>query len=77
MGKRFVGGIFCLSSAILFSSRYIAAAIFMSGISSWNSGLFEAGLESVGTPLFLLSVASLGIGLAYLVWAEISENRKI
>lgn len=76
MGKRSVGAIFCLISAILFSSRYIAAAIFMSGISSWNSELFEAGLEYVGTPLFVLSLASLGVGLGYLVWAEISESKK-
>lgn len=77
MEKRFVGAIFCLSSAILFSSRYIAAAIFMSGVSSWSPDLFNAGLQYVGKPLFLLSIVSLFIGVVYLAWAEILEIRKV
>lgn len=77
MGKRFVGAIFCLVAAILFSSRYIAAAVFMSSVASWNNQLFASGLEYVGSPLLTLSVISFIAGILYLVWAELSDkNRK-
>lgn len=76
MNKRGTGAIFCLIAAILYAARYLAAAIFMSGISSWNSNLFENGLEYVGSSLLTLSVVSLIIGIAYLIWAEIEEQKK-
>lgn len=75
MGKRGVGAIFCLIAAILFSARYIAAAIFMSGVSSWDKALFTVGLEYVGSPLVTLSIVSFIIGIGYLVWAEVSEKK--
>jgi hypothetical protein len=76
MGKRAVGAILCLTAGILFSARYLAAAIFLSGASSWDSGLFAAGLEYVGTPLRTLSIISLLVGVIYLVWAEVSDKKK-
>lgn len=75
MGKRGVGAIFCLIAAILFSSRYIAAAVFMSGLVSWNEELFAVGLKYVGSPLKTLSIVSFIIGTGYLVWAEVSEKK--
>lgn len=74
MGKRGVGAIFCLIAAMLFSTRYIAAAIFMSGVSSWDSILFGAGLQYVGIPLLTLSIVSGVVGVAYLVWAEMEKK---
>ena len=74
MGKRGTGSVFCLIAAILFSTRYLAAAIFVSGVSSWNAALFAAGLEYVGTPLLVLSALSLIVGGGYLVWAEIDRR---
>lgn len=74
MGKRFVGGIFILSAALLFIARYIAAAIFMSGVSSWSAELFSVGLEYIGAPLLVLSVISFLIGVFYLLWAEFSDK---
>jgi hypothetical protein len=76
MNKRGTGAVFCLIAAILFASRYITAAIFMSGVSSWSSGLFGAGLQYVGTPLNTFSIISLIVGIGYLLWAEISEMKK-
>ena len=76
MTKRSVGVIFCLISALLFSTRYISAAIFMSNISSWDSELFAAGLEYVGSPLLTFSIISLIVGVFYLIWGEMSEKRK-
>ena len=51
MNNKGVGAVFCLISAILTSARYIAAAIFMSNVTSWDSTLFQAGLSYVGAPL--------------------------
>lgn len=48
MENKIVGAIFCFMSAVLISARYISAAIFMSGVVSWNATLFAAGLECVG-----------------------------
>lgn len=75
MGKRGVGAIFCLIAAILFSARYIAAAVFMSGVSSWDEALFAVGLKYIGSPLLTLSIVSFIIGIGYLVWAEVSEKK--
>lgn len=76
MNKRGTGVIFCLIAAILYASRYLAAAIFMSGVVSWDADLFKAGLEYVGPSLLICSVISLVIGCAYLIWAEIEAAKK-
>lgn len=76
MNKRTTGVIFCLIAAMLFSCRYISAAIFMSGILTWSNELFNAGLEYIGSPLLVLSILSLICGAVYLVWAEIGEPKK-
>lgn len=74
MNKRGTGTAFILIAALLFISRYIAAAIFGSGVASWNEDLFSAMLGYVGTPLLILSIISLILGIGYLVWAEISKK---
>lgn len=76
MSRRTAGVMFCLIAAILCAARYIAAAIFMSGVSSWDRKLFAVGLEYVGTPLQTLSIISLIIGIAYLVLAEFPDRFK-
>ena len=75
MSKRGVGALFCFVSAILFSTRYVAAAIFMSGATSWDESLFSAGLEYVGSPLLVLSIISLVVGIAYLAWEELGKKK--
>lgn len=74
--KRGTGVIFCFIASLLFAARYITAAIFMSGVSSWDSMLFTAGLEYQGYGLLVFSVISLIIGMIYLVWAEIEERKR-
>lgn len=74
MNKRGTGVAFIAIAALLFISRYIAAAIFGSGVASWNEDLFAAMLGYVGTPLLILSIISLIFGIGYLVWAEISKK---
>lgn len=73
MGKRFVGAIFCLISAILFASRYVATALFLSSTTAYDKELFEAVLENVGDNLLWMSIISLIVGIIYLIWAEVKD----
>lgn len=75
MNRRGTGTIFCLISAILFSTRYISAAIFSSNVSSWDAELFSHMLSYVGNTLTTLSIVSLVVGIAYLLVAEILEEK--
>ncbi|MCR8744228.1 hypothetical protein [Romboutsia lituseburensis] len=70
MNRRGTGAIFCLISAILYSTRYISAAIFGSNLSSWDEQLFFNMLSYVGGTLTTLSIISLVIGVGYLILAE-------
>lgn len=76
MNKRGTGFGFCFIAAMLFLGRYLTAAIFGSGINSWNSKLFDAMLQYVGTDLFFISLIALIVGVIYLVRAEIEERTK-
>lgn len=76
MNKRGTGAIFCLIAGLLFSARYITAAIFMSNVASWDSVLFAAGLEYQGNSLLIFSGISFVLGVIYLVWGEIEDRRK-
>ena len=73
-----IGAVFCLISAILISAKYISAAIFMSGVNTWDATLFAAGLGYVGPFLSIASVALI-VGLLFLgygVYEEIGKNKK-
>lgn len=72
MSRRTVGILFCCIAAFLYGTRYLCAAIFGQGVSSWNSDLFRAMLEYVGGNFVTLSIISLIIGILYLAWAEMS-----
>ena len=73
--KRGTGAIFCLTAGILFSARYIAAAVFMSGVTRRNAELFKVGLEYVGSPMLILSIISMVVGIAYLIAGELEDRR--
>lgn len=74
MNRRATGTVFCLIAALLYSVKYISAAIFGSNITSWNAGLFNAMLEYMGNGLNYISLLSLITGIIYLVIAELSES---
>ncbi len=84
MNKRAAGVAFVFIAAFLFLGRYVVAAIYMSGTSSWDAEFFSNGLEYVGTPLLILSIISLVVGCIYLFFAEtehwkddeLAENEK-
>lgn len=69
MENKIVGAIFCFMSAILISARYISAAIFMSGVVSWDATLFAAGLEYVGPFLPVAAGVAFIIGILFLGYA--------
>ncbi|MCG9479752.1 MAG: hypothetical protein K9H14_06025 [Actinomycetia bacterium] len=75
MNRRFTGVIFCFISSFLFSARYITAAIFANGITSWNKELFESMLQYTGNALLVISIISLATGVIYLIAGEF-EGRK-
>jgi len=73
MSKRGTGVAFIAIAAFLFSAKYISAAIFGSGVLSWNKELFNAMLSNVGSPLSICSIVALIIGVAYITWGEYEE----
>ena len=76
MNNKGVGAIFCLISAILASARYIAAAIFMSNVTSWDSSLFQAGLSYVGSPLKVAAIVALIAGICFLGYGLLQDLKK-
>ena len=73
MGRRAAGVGLCFIAAFLYSSRYITAAIFGSGVSSWSAELFDTMLQYVGNSITTLSIIALAAGIVYLVLAEIRK----
>lgn len=79
MNNKGVGSIFCLISAILISAKYIAAACFMSNLTTKDTSWFAEGLSYVGPLLSILSVLALIIGLFFLgygIYQDIKNNKK-
>ncbi len=78
MGRRITGLVFIAIAAFLFSVRYLAAAIYGAGVTVNNqlSGeTFKLSLSHIGEPVRILSIISLVIGVIYLAWAELKENK--
>jgi hypothetical protein len=76
MNNKGTGAVFCLIAAILAAARYIAAAVFMSNVTSWNAELFQCGLNYVGSPLKIMAVISLIVGIVFLVLGVCQDLRK-
>lgn len=70
MNKRGIGGIFCLIATILYATRYITTAIYMSQTTYWDAESFANGMAYVGNELLYLSIISLIIGVVYLILGE-------
>ena len=76
MDNKGVGAIFCLTSAILTSARYIAAAIYMSNVTSWSNDMFQEGLSYVGMPLKAVSIIALILGICFLGHEVVQDFKK-
>lgn len=75
MNRRGTGTIFILVAAMLFSTKYISAAIFGSGATSWDQELFDIFLSYTGTSLHALSIVAFISGIVYIGWAEFDEMK--
>lgn len=75
MSRRTAGISLIAIAAMLFSIRYLSAAVFGSGVSSWSSELFRAMLTYVGNDLVTLSGMALIGGIIYLIWAEVDDRK--
>lgn len=71
MNKRGTGTVFCLIAALLYSVRYLCAAIYGSG----ESTTWIGGLDYVGYSIIAFSLISLVIGIVYLISAEREERK--
>ena len=76
MNNKGAGVVFCLIAAVLTAARYIAAAVFMSNVTTWNAELFRTGLDYVGTPLKTMAVVFLIAGIVFLVLGICQDLRK-
>ncbi|MTI49909.1 MAG: hypothetical protein FH761_18925 [Firmicutes bacterium] len=73
MNKRGTGVIFILIAALLYCTKFISAAIFGSGVSSWSPNLYSAMLSYIGNSLNIWSIIAIVIGIFYLIWEEKSK----
>ena len=76
MNNKGIGAIFCLISAVLTSTRYMAAAIFMSNVTTWDHSLFQAGLSYVGSPLKVTAIIALIAGICFLGYGVFRDSKK-
>jgi hypothetical protein len=75
LNRRTAGVVFCGIAAFLFAAKYLCAAIYGSGMITWNSELFGNLLTYVGSGLMVTSVISLIVGIIYLLIAEIKKQQ--
>ena len=48
----------------------------MSNVSSWSEELFQCGLDYVGSPLKIMAIVSLIVGIVFLVLGICQDLRK-
>ena len=76
MSRRTTGAVLIAAASLLYVTRFIAAAIFGTGFTTWSTKHFNTLLGYVDQGLTTWSIAALAAGIIYLVWAEISDWRK-
>jgi hypothetical protein len=76
MSRRITGILFLAISACLYATRFITAAIWGSGFSTWSAENFINLLGYVDQGLTTWSIIALLMGLIYLIWGEVEEIRR-
>lgn len=71
MSRRTAGICLICAAAFLFAAQFLTAAIFGSGVVSWNQEIFKSMMQATDHGLILWSKIAFSVGLFYLVWAEI------
>ena len=75
MNNKGVGAVFCLIAAILAGARYLSAAVFMSGVSSWSADLYRAALDCIGPTLQIAAIVALVVGVCFLVLGFLKDGK--
>jgi hypothetical protein len=75
MSRRATGVAFIGFATLLFTTRFLSAATWGQGFSSWNADHFQSLLGYVDQGLTKASLIALIIGGIYILWAEIGELR--
>lgn len=74
--RRLTGVIFCAIAALLYATRYIAAALYTpANAGVWSSEQFARWMSYVGSDLWIWAGLALVVGVGYLIWAEVLEYR--
>lgn len=76
MSRRATGAVLLIVSAMLYATRYLAAAIMGSSLSGWSADLFSALLQYVGRGPGTWSLVALAAGAVYLLWAELEARAR-
>ncbi len=76
MEKCISGAVFCLAAAVLESSKYISAAVYMSGNTSQGKELFSDGLQYIGAGPDIMAALALAAGVLLVTWGLIEANRR-
>jgi hypothetical protein len=76
MSRRTTGIAFIGIAALMYVTRFLSAAIWGQGFSTWNTENFRSLLGYVDQGLTTLSIIALIVGAVYILWAEISASRK-
>ncbi|MFC7441107.1 hypothetical protein [Laceyella putida] len=75
MFRILTGSIFCLISSILFTTRYIAAAILNAKFEVGSNFPYFLGL--LGSELPIASFITLLIGVVYIIWGEVEVRKGV
>lgn len=77
MKHEIIGSTLIFTSAFLYASRFIAAAIFIGpGLKGWSDGLFEDSYRYVGSELTIFSIIALVVGITILLIGFRAERIK-
>lgn len=75
MSRRTAGIALMAIAGWLYTTRFLAAAIWGSGFSTWNAEHFANLLGYVDRGLTVWSLTAFSAGLVYLLWSEIRAIR--
>ncbi|OEH53111.1 hypothetical protein AQ616_17680 [Oceanobacillus sp. E9] len=75
MNKSIFGSFLLLISALLYATRYLCSAIMMVNSGEWGEEVFSLYLSFIPNGLMVATVASLIIGIVFIVWEFIEKGK--
>lgn len=76
MKKQFLGSIFLLIASVLYSAKYIAAAVSGANSSIWSDQEFSQYLSYIPPQFNIAILTSLVIGLTYFIWGILDSQQE-